>query len=98
VRFGSDVYRFIFAAKNMAEQTDRSFREAIMTFRRMSLKESQQVKPLRIKIVTVGKNDTVGSLAHRMVTNDHTLERFRLINGLGLHDQVKPGEMVKIIE
>ena len=27
VRFGSDVYRFIFAAKNMTAQIDRSFRE-----------------------------------------------------------------------
>ena len=51
VRFGSDVYRFIFAAKTMTPQTDHSFRDAIMTFRRMSLKESQQVRPLRLKAV-----------------------------------------------
>jgi predicted Zn-dependent protease len=98
VRFGSDVYRFIFAAKTMAPQTDRSFREAVMTFRRMSLKESQQIKPLRLKAVTVGKNDTVASLAHRMAVSDRALERFRLINGLGAHDQVKAGEMVKVVE
>ncbi len=55
MRFGSDVYRFIFAAKTMSAQTDRSFREAIMTFRRMSLKESQQVKAAALKAVTVGK-------------------------------------------
>ena len=97
VRFGSDVYRFIFAAKTMTPQTDRAFREAIMTFRRMSLKESQQVKPLRLKTVTVGKADTVASLAHRMAV-DHPLERFRLSNGLGPHDGVKPGEIVKLVE
>jgi len=98
VRFGSDVYRFIFAAKTMAPQTDRSFREAIMTFRRMSLKESQQVKPLRVKAVTVSKKDTVASLAHRMVVSDHARERFELLNGLGPHDRVKPGETVKLVE
>ena len=97
VRFGSDVYRFIFAAKTMSVQTDRSFREAIMTFRRMSLKESQQVKPLHVKAVTVGKADTVASLAHRMAL-DHGLERFHLLNGLGPHDRVKPGEVVKLVE
>jgi len=97
VRFGSDVYRFIFAAKTMSVQTDRSFREAIMTFRRMSLKESQQVKPLHVKAVTVGKTDTVASLAHRMAL-DHGLERFQLLNGLGAHDRVKPGEVVKLVE
>jgi predicted Zn-dependent protease len=97
VRFGSDVYRFIFAARDMTAQVDRAFRESIMTFRRMSLKESQQVKPLHLKIVMVGKHDTVASLARRMAS-DHALERFRVLNGLGQHDRVKPGEMVKIVE
>jgi len=98
VRFGSDVYRFIFAAKSMTEAADRSFRQSILTFRRMSLKESEQVRPLRVKIVTVGKNDSVAKLAHRMAVSDHALERFRVLNGLGPHDQVKPGETVKIVE
>ncbi len=97
VRFGSDVYRFIFAAKTMTPQIDASFREAIMTFRRMSLKESQEVKPLRLKAVSVGRNDTVATLARRMAV-DHALERFRLINGLGPHDGMKPGELVKLVE
>ena len=38
----------------MTPQADRSFRESIDSFRRMSLKESAEVKPLRLKIVTVG--------------------------------------------
>ena len=98
VRFGSDVYRFIFAAKTMTAQADHAFRDSVMTFRRMSLKESNEVKPLRIKAVTVGKTDTVASLAHRMQVNDHALDRFRLLNGLGPHDRVKPGEVVKLVE
>ncbi len=92
VRFGSDVYRFIFAAKNKTAAVDRSFRESISTFRRMSLQESEQVHPLRLKIVTVGANDTVESLARRMATADHPLERFRVLNGLGPQDAVKPGD------
>jgi predicted Zn-dependent protease len=97
VRFGSDVYRFIFAAKNRTAQVDQEFRESIMTFRRMTLKESQQVKSLRLKVVTVGANDTVEKLAHRMATADHSLDRFRVLNGLGPHDRLKPGEKVKIV-
>src|SRR6478736_3996136 len=96
VRFGSDVYRFIFAAKNRTEQVDRAFRESVMTFRRMTLKESEQVKPLHLKIVTVGPDDTVEKLARRMGTSDHSLERFRVLNGLGAHDRLKPGEKVKL--
>ena len=97
VRFGSDVYRFIFAAKDRTAAVDRSFRESIATFRRMSLKESAQVHPLRLKIVSVGATDTVETLARRMATADHSLERFRVINGLGPHDTVKPGAKVKIV-
>ncbi len=96
VRFGSDVYRFIFAAKNRTEQVDRAFRESVMTFRRMTLKESEQVKPLHLKIVTVAPDDTVEKLARRMGTSDHSLERFRVLNGLGAHDRLKPGEKVKL--
>jgi predicted Zn-dependent protease len=33
-----------------------------------------------------------------MAVSDHALERFRVLNGLGLHDRVKPGEQVKIVE
>lgn len=96
VRFGSDVYRFIFAAKSRTEQVDRAFRESVMTFRRMTLKESEQVKPLHLKIVTVTPDDTVEKLARRMGTSGHSLERFRVLNGLGAHDRLKPGEKVKL--
>jgi len=96
VRFGSDVYRFIFAAKNRTEQVDRAFRESVMTFRRMTLKESEQVKPLHLKIVTVEPTDTVEKLARHMGTPDHSLERFRVLNGISAHDRLKPGEKVKL--
>jgi predicted Zn-dependent protease len=96
VRFGSEVYRFIFAAKARTPQIDRAFRESIMTFRRMTLKESEQVKALRLRVVTVGETDTVEKLAHRMVTSDHSIERFRVLNGLGPHDRLKSGDKVKI--
>jgi predicted Zn-dependent protease len=98
VRFGSDVYRFIFAAKHMTPQADHAFRESILTFRRMSLKESREIKPLRVKIVTVGAHDTVAKLARRMAVSDHALHRFRVFNGLGPHDRLKPGEKVKIVD
>ena len=97
LRFGSDVYRFIYAAKNKTAQIDRSFRESVATFRRMSLKESAQVHPLHLKVVKVGGKDTVESLARRMATADHALDRFRVLNGLGPRDTLKPGAKVKIV-
>ncbi len=97
VRFGSDVYRFIFAAKSKTAAADRSFRDSVATFRRMSLKESEQVHPLRLKVVTVGPADTIEKLAQRMATADHPVARFRVINGLAANDRLKPGDKVKIV-
>lgn len=97
VRFGSDVYRFIFAAKSRNAQTDRAFRDAVMSFRRMSLKESSEVRPLHLKIVTVGAHDTQERLAQRMAVSDRPLNVFRTINGLGPGDKLRPGDRVKIV-
>jgi predicted Zn-dependent protease len=98
VRFGADVIRFIFAAKHMTPAVDQAFRTSIESFRRLSVAEVEQAKLLRLKIVTVRPGDTVESLAqHRMAGLDHPLERFRLLNGLGLTDSVKPGDRVKVV-
>ena len=34
---------------------------------------------------------------HRMANLDHALERFRLLNGLGAMDAIKPGDRVKVV-
>jgi predicted Zn-dependent protease len=97
IRFGSDVYRFIFAAKRNTAETDRAFRESIGTFRRMSLAEIEQAKPLHLKVVTVGPGDTVERLASRMAVPDRAAERFRVLNGLEPGDKLKSGGEVKIV-
>ncbi|MBZ5625176.1 MAG: GRP family sugar transporter [Acidobacteriia bacterium] len=97
VRFGSDVYRFIFAAKTMNAQIDRSFRESVASFRRMSLKESEQIRPMHLKIITAAPGDTVEKLARHMAISDHAVERFRVLNGLSAADRIKPGEKLKIV-
>jgi len=97
IRFGSDVYRFIFAAKRRTPESDRSFREAVGTFRRMTLAEIQEAKPLRLKIVTVAPGDTVDRLAGKMAVADRAAERFRVLNGLDPGDRLKPGTEVKVV-
>jgi predicted Zn-dependent protease len=97
VRFGSDVYRFIFAAKHKSAQADRAFRESVMSFRRLSLKESSEIHPLRLKIVTAAEGDTQEKLAQQMAVPDRALETFRVINGLNAGDKLTPGEKLKIV-
>ena len=62
---------------------------AMATFRRMSLAEIEQAKPLRVKIVKVAPGDTVEKLAGRMAVADRAVERFRVLNGL---DAGRPAE------
>jgi len=97
IRFGSEVYRFIFAAKTRTAETERTFREAVGTFRRLTLAEIQSTKPLRLKIVKVQQGDTVERLASRMALIDRQLDRFRVLNGLDANERLQPGELVKII-
>ncbi len=97
VRFGSEVYRFIFAAKTKSAETERAFRESINSFRRMTLTEIEGARPLRIKIVTVTPSDTVERLAARMAVTDRPLQRFLVLNGRAAGQALKPGDQVKIV-
>jgi predicted Zn-dependent protease len=97
LRFGTDVYRFIFAAKQKTTESDRNARETVNSFRRLTLEEIQAARPLRIKVITVQPGDTVESLAHHMAGVDHPAERFRVLNGLDTHTQVKVRDLVKIV-
>jgi predicted Zn-dependent protease len=97
LRFGSEVYRFIFAARQKTTESDRNARETVNSFRRLTLEEIQAARPLRIKVITVQPGDTVESLSHRMAGVDRPAERFRVLNGLDAHAQVKVRDTVKIV-
>jgi len=97
LRFGSDVYRFIFAAKQKTTESERNARETVNSFRRLTLDEIQAARPLRIKVINVQPGDTVESLSHRMAGVDRPAERFRILNGLEAHAQVKARDRVKIV-
>ncbi|ABD05263.1 Peptidase M48, Ste24p [Rhodopseudomonas palustris HaA2] len=97
LRFGSDVYRFIFATRQKSAESDRNSRDTVNSFRRLTLDEIQAARPLRIKVITVQPGDTVESLSHRMSGVDRPLDRFRVLNGLDANATVKPRDLVKIV-
>jgi predicted Zn-dependent protease len=97
VRFGDSVYRIIYAAKNRTEAVDKSFRNSLSTFRRMTVQEIEGAQPLRLKVVEVKPGDTVEKLARHMAVNDRHTERFRVLNGLGEKDRIRPGDRVKMV-
>jgi predicted Zn-dependent protease len=97
LKFGNDVYRFIFAARQKTTESERNARETVNSFRPLTLEEIQAARPLRIKVITVQPGDTVESLSHRMASVDHPTERFRVLNGLDRKAEVKVRDRVKIV-
>jgi len=97
LRYGNDVYRFIFATKHKSPEIDRSFREAVSTFRRLTVTEADAARPLRIKVVTVQPGDTAERMAQRMQVGDRPLERFLVLNGLQSGQSLKVGDQLKIV-
>jgi predicted Zn-dependent protease len=97
LRFGSDVYRFIFATKQPSPEKDQAFRASIDSFRRMTPAEIQTAKPLRVQVITVKASDTPELLAGQMAVQDRALERFLILNGLQPSDHLKPGDQVKVV-
>jgi predicted Zn-dependent protease len=107
VSLGNEVYRFIFAVRNRTPEdheavkrtfgdADRTFLESIQTFRRLSGHE-KSARPLHLKVVKVQPGDTVQSLAAGMAFADHQVERFQVLNGLDPNEELKPGDLVKLV-
>lgn len=67
------------------------------SMRRITAAEAGQVVPRALDVVTVGRNDTVQSLAARMAYSDAQEQRFRVLNGLTAGQTVAPGQKVKIV-
>ena len=47
--------------------------------------------------VRVQPGDTIETMAALMAFTDHQVERFLVLNGLDLLEQLKPGELVKVV-
>ena len=97
IRFGSDVYRFIFASQAPHARDRPRVPRVDRHVPPHEPRRDRGAKPLRLKIVTVGPGDTVEKLASRMAVADRHVERFRVLNGLEAGDRLKSGSEVKIV-
>ena len=67
------------------------------SFKLLSAREKANLKPLRIRVMTVRPGQTVGSISASMVGVDRKLELFRVLNALAPGATVSAGDKVKII-
>ncbi|QLP97105.1 MAG: M48 family metalloprotease [Rhodoblastus sp.] len=96
VRFGTDVYRMIFATRALTPQDDARFLASIRSFRRLSTGEAATARPLRLA-VAAAESGAPESLAQRMQGVDRPLDMFLLLNGLDRGQSLTPGEKYKIV-
>lgn len=73
------------------------FNSMLSSVRRLSTAEAAAIKPRRIDVVTVGRGDTMASLARRMAYGNYQAERFQVLNRLTASNRLTPGQRVKIV-
>jgi predicted Zn-dependent protease len=74
-----------------------TFNGMFQSMRRITQAEAGAVVPRRLQVVTVGRGDTVASLARRMAFDSAAEDRFRVLNALGSSGTVTPGQRVKLV-
>jgi len=74
-----------------------TFNPMFQSMRRVSSSEASKVVPKRLDVVTVQRGDTISGLARRMAYKDNQEARFRVLNGLGSNDQLRAGQLVKLV-
>jgi predicted Zn-dependent protease len=85
-----------FVALTPAGRSD-VFTPMYQSVRRLSGAEAAQIRPRRVRVVTVQRGDTVQRLAARMAYDDLKAERFMALNGLAANAALSPGQKVKIV-
>lgn len=92
------IYRFMFfSTPAVTARFDAAFKQTAYSFHTLSEEQAAAVKPLRIKVVTVGDGDTVQSLAEAMPFEDHSAEMLQLLNGLNANAALAAGTQIKTV-
>ncbi|NJM50572.1 MAG: M48 family metalloprotease [Sphingomonadales bacterium] len=91
----SKTQAFHFAT--LAPSTTRPFDTMYQSVRRLSATEAGAIKPRILRIVTVGKNDSIATLSSRMAYNNLQKERFLALNGMRSDAKLAAGSKVKIV-
>lgn len=69
----------------------------LASYRRLTVKQADALKPLWLRVVTVKRGDTIAGLSRRMAFDDYREERLRVLNNMGKSDTLRIGQRVKIV-
>lgn len=100
VGFPTDaILRFvIIAPPGGLSKIEQPVIRAVNTLKHLSEAEARAVKPVRLKVVTVGSGDTVEKYAAAAPLGPYAAEQLRLLNALKEGEQPRAGEKFKTVE
>jgi predicted Zn-dependent protease len=98
IHFGPDVYRLIFATRDLTPEIDRGFRDSITSFRTLNQAEIDAAQPLKLDVVSVKPGDTEAVFANRMALPDRAVDRFAVLNGIAPGEPLVAGMRVKVVD
>lgn len=89
-------FRFLTPVSLLSQLGSGNIR-TLQGFRILTVTEATALKPLRVRVISVQRGDSVVSVAKRMIFEQYAVERFRVLNGLGRATNLSIGQRVKIV-
>lgn len=92
-------YRFIFMSpRSLTAQLNVPYRETTYSFRQLTGREKQTIRPRRIKLHTVRSGETVSALAQKLpFEKQYREDYFRMLNAMSPRQQLQAGQVVKLV-
>lgn len=97
IRAGDQVYRLLTAAPLSSTSLATIANSVGASLRLLSDTEKANLKPLRVRAVTVKQGDTLASVSAQMQGVERKLDLFRVLNALPPGATLTPGDKVKIV-
>lgn len=97
IQKGNQLFRFITAAPQSNTQISAISTKITDSLHILDDREIAALSPLRIKIVTARKSDTLGSLTRKMRGVSNRVKLFKVLNSIGSGEKVRAGRQYKIV-
>ena len=92
------IFRMLFfTPQHLTKQLSTGIQRTTFSLRAISAREASATRPWRLKIRPVRAGDTVAGFSQIMAVNNFKEETFRVLNGLGPNDQLRTGQLVKVV-
>ena len=92
------IFRLLFfTPRKLTKQLETVLQRTTFSLHTISAREAAATRPWRLKISPVQAGDTVARLSRQMAMNNFKEETFRVLNGLRPEDQLRAGQLVKVV-